>query len=550
MATGPPEARYRPTVLTWMHTLRGRIVGALGVGVLGFLGGLGWHDLQLRRIGAALRVVDEAYLPLARLSVEITARADTGPDGALAEARRIAAETLATTTDEEERAALQAALSQVAAVEAVVGRPGVTPAEVRAEVQKLARLVDARIAAVSVRTAQAQGRAERISGALMALAVALGAALLWVTGSALRPITALTSQVERVAAGESAGPLVVAGHDEIATLALAFAQMTAAVEERDQSLQALSLYLRRVLDSLGSAVVVVEGSAVRMANPAARALWGLAEGDRLPAALDALAEGRHVEIPGAEGRVQDVAVRPFGESGRVLVGDDATDRARARERLARSERLALVGQMLAQVTHEVRNPLNAMSLHAELLAEELPAEGEARALLATMVAEIGRLEGVTERYLDLARRRAPDLSPEDPLALARAVVALEEEGLRRNGIGVRVEGVPDGLVELDGNALRRALHNLVRNAAEAGAKQISVAVLRPPGALEITVGDDGPGMPEDVSGRIFDPFFTTRAKGTGLGLAITRQIIEDLGGTIRCETHPGEGTRFVLRLPA
>ena len=207
-----------------------------------------------------------------------------------------------------------------------------------------------------------------------------------------------------------------------------------------------------------------------------------------------------------------------------------------------------MGQLLAQVTHEVRNPLNAISLHAELLADELRAP-EQQALLGTVATEIRRLEAVTERYLDLARRRAPELASEDPTALARSVASLEEERLRRLGVELQVIGPEAESVEVDGNVLRRALLNLVRNAAEAGAQHITVRVSREAQALAISVSDDGPGLEPGTVDRVFDPFFSTKARGTGLGLAVTRQEIEDQGGSIDVVSEPGTGTAFHLRVP-
>lgn len=232
-----------------------------------------------------------------------------------------------------------------------------------------------------------------------------------------------------------------------------------------------------------------------------------------------------------------------------LAVDAIEERDRAKEKLGRSERLALVGQMLAQVTHEVRNPLNAMSLHAELLGEDV-SDPEQRKLVDTIVAEIRRLESVTERYLDLARRRPPEAAPEDPVSLAEAVVALEEEKLRRGGVEVGVVGARGSTREFDGNAIRRALLNLVRNAAEAGATRVRVEVAVGAASVAWSVVDDGPGMAPDVAARVFDPFFSTRARGTGLGLAIARQDVEDLGGSITVESAPGAGSTFRVTLPA
>lgn len=537
-------------MFTWLRTLRGRLVGAVAFGVLCFLSALSFNQFQMRRIGAALQIVDTIYLPLARLTARMSAVLEPGDAGlprALTEAREVTRLATDLRADAEERAALNAIGRQLDEIGAVATEPSSSRGALREEVLQLAQLVDGRIAVVSEKTAQAQGRADRISTGLLALSFLLGGCLLWLTGSALRPVTELTRQVRRVAAGDRAPPLVMPGNDEIAILARAFEQMTNAVQERDRNLQSLSLYLRRVLDSIASAVAVVEDGRVRMANPAASGLWGLREGDPLPTLLEDLTEGRHEGLPGGSGH-QDVSVQPFGTSGRILVGEDVTDRRRDRERLHRSERLALVGQMLAQITHEVRNPLNAMSLHAELLAEEVHTDEE-RGLLQTIIAEIRRLEGVTERYLDLARRRPPEVAPEDPVLLARGVVALEEEAMRRAGVTAHVEGAPGTLAEFDGNTVRRALLNLLRNAGEAGAGHVEVRVTRESRAIELRVHDDGPGMESSVADRIFDPFFSTRARGTGLGLSITRQSVEDLGGTVRCETAPGAGTTFIVRIP-
>ncbi|RME20216.1 MAG: hypothetical protein D6798_20925 [Deltaproteobacteria bacterium] len=290
------------------------------------------------------------------------------------------------------------------------------------------------------------------------------------------------------------------------------------------------------------------------ANPAARAAWGLEEGDPLPDALARLEPGRHeqVALPNQPDRLFDIEVVPFGDSGRLVVGEDVTRRVRDRERLARSERLALVGQMLAQITHEVRNPLNAMSLHAELLDEELADLGddsEARAMLQTISEELSRLERVTARYLDLSRRREPELAPTNPTALVEGVLRTDEELWRRAGARVRLDGEVGGVVELAADTLRRALHNVVRNAVEAGAHEIVVHVARQGERLRVTVDDDGPGIGSEDLRRVFDPFFTTKVKGTGLGLAISRQELEEAGGSLVAESVEGGGSRFVLELP-
>ena len=435
------------------------------------------------------------------------------------------------------------------------------------QISQLAALIEGRIQAVSERTARAQTRASTVGGALAALAIALAGALAGVALLTLRPIDRLTAQVQRLAAGDYAGRVDVRSNDEIGLLAREFNAMAEAVHERDRrlseraaALDRLSLRLRQVLDAIRAGLVVVDPDdagpeTVAMANPAALALWGASEGGPLPGALGPLAPSpdadralprRYEALPVGE-RIFDIDVVPFGPRGALVVGEDVTDRNRDRERLARSERLALVGQMLAQITHEVRNPLNAMSLNAELLAEDID-DPEARAMLSTITGEIRRLEAVTARYLDLSRRRQPDISAADPLTLAREVVRLEEEALRRAGVTTTVEG-SGGVVDLDADALRRALRNVVRNAVEAEATHIGVTVGVGEDDVTITVTDDGPGMDMATARRAFEPFYTTKARGTGLGLAISRAELEDVRGSLRCASQPGAGTTFTLTVP-
>jgi signal transduction histidine kinase/HAMP domain-containing protein len=420
----------------------------------------------------------------------------------------------------------------------------------------LSALVEGRIQRVSERTLRAQRRAQAVSGALAGLAVVFAALMGAVALVTLRPIEQLTAQVQRLASGDQVGPIAVRSTDEVGVLAAEFNKMAAAVHERDRrlseraaALDALSLRLRQVLDTIHAGLVVIEAERAATTNPAAERLWGLQPGAALPEWLGGLGEGRHASVA-VGGRLFDLDVAPFGESGRLVVGEDVTDITHERDRAARNERLALVGQMLAQVTHEVRNPLNAISLNAELLGDELPADSEAVAMLSTISSEIRRLEAVTARYLDLSRRRSPELNPEDPMALVRGVARLEEEGLRREGVVVEVCGAPTATVELDGDALRRALRNLLRNAVEAGARHIrfDVALTTSPAMLEVVVEDDGPGLGDGEEHAAFEPFYTTKAKGTGLGLAISRQELEDVGGTLTSEPKE-KGARFILGLP-
>ena len=165
---------------------------------------------------------------------------------------------------------------------------------------------------------------------------------------------------------------------------------------------------------------------------------------------------------------------PFGTEGNLVVGEDITEREAVRERLMRSERFALVGRMLAQITHEVRNPLNAMSLNAEMLSDEVSSP-DAKAMLDTIGGEIRRLERLTERYLHLSRKRVSERVLTDP-RLLRSLLAMDEGALSNAGLTVDLSEHTPVPVEFDADAVTRAIRNLLRNAAEAGASGMHIEV--------------------------------------------------------------------------
>ena len=593
------------------RSIRTRILAAFVLSLATFTGALGYGLVQLRSIGEGLAAIDAAYVPLTGVAAELEllvrqmdrtydrlAREDaprpptstrsqadlydTPMADALRRGRSTAATALDHVGDPDERAAIAQAIDLLdeldsqrqaysvafqswatAATDATgdkshSGRSladlDSRRAELAFQVGQLSDLLERRMETVSARTVRAQTRAFAVSGTLAALAVLLATFLAGVALFSLRPIELLTGQVQRLAAGDYAGRVDVRASDEVGLLAREFNAMAEAVAERDrrlveraEALDRLSLRLRQVLDTIHAGLVVAERGSAEMVNPAAEALWSVRPGEALPAPLASLEPGRYQALTLGR-RAFDVEVVPFGARGSLIVGEDVTERNRDRDRLARSERLALVGQMLAQITHEVRNPLNAMSLHAELLAEDLE-DPEARSLMATITSEISRLEALTARYLELSRGRRPELTLADPFELVREVIRLEQPGLERAGVTAEVRGERLGVVEMDADAMRRALRNVFRNAVEAGARTIDVALARDPDQVRIAVSDDGPGLDEDQLEAIFEPFFTTKSRGTGLGLAISRQELEDVGGYIRCESAPGKGSRFVLAVP-
>jgi len=245
----------------------------------------------------------------------------------------------------------------------------------------------------------------------------------------------------------------------------------------------------------------------------------------------------------------------IGDLAREL--DVMADAVEEREhRLVRSERLATVGKMAAQVTHEVRNPLASIGLYAELLGDEIAEAPEARRLVASISSEVDRLTEITETYLRFARLPQPKLEREDLGALVASVAEFARAELTQSRIALDLE-LPSAPVEVaaDENQVRQALLNLIRNAREAmadgGRLRIAVGGSGPDGAAVISVTDSGPGIAPENLPKIFDPFFSTKTKGTGLGLALVQQIAVEHGGRAEVESDPvgGKGTTFRLILP-
>ena len=218
-------------------------------------------------------------------------------------------------------------------------------------------------------------------------------------------------------------------------------------------------------------------------------------------------------------------------------------RALERSRIAygRAERLAAVGQMAAMVAHEVRNPLGILRANVELAREKLAdAPGRDRERFDDMLAEIERINGLTQEFMSLARDVPLVVEPVELLALCQEIAS--DAQLAVKTARVEATGV-DRTIDGDRGKLRQAIYNLVLNAAQMGAHDVRVEV----GTDRITVIDDGPGIPPEVAKTLFEPFVTRREGGSGLGLAVARRVAERHGGTIALEKSE-RGARFSIYL--
>jgi signal transduction histidine kinase len=218
--------------------------------------------------------------------------------------------------------------------------------------------------------------------------------------------------------------------------------------------------------------------------------------------------------------------------------------------LARQERLAALGRVVAGVAHEVRNPLASIKLRLDLAARRDAALPEVtRAAIDHASSEIMRLDRLVADLLIVAGRAVGTRAPLDLAALlrARSEALTPWAALRRIAIDVHGRGTVMG----DADALARAIDNVLRNAIEASpdGAVVEASVEEDGDGLRVRIADRGEGVTPGRAGEIFEPFFTTKPDGTGLGLAISRAIVRAHGGEL-VYRREGEVTRLELTLPA
>lgn len=401
------------------------------------------------------------------------------------------------------------------------------------------------------------------------------------------PIRDLAEGTRAVAAGDYDKRLPLPGRDELGFLVRSFNEMTYKIAQSQQAAyhsrrqaEEQRAYLEAVLGRLSSGVLTLDGEGVlHTVNAAAGQILGAELTDVLGQPLKEL-PGRHPALDqfveallphlnpaepewraelvlfGQKGR-QVLMCRGAllsGSEGHVIVFDDITA-------LIQAQRDAAWGEVARRLAHEIKNPLTPIQLSAERLRHKylatMPA-ADAEVLdraTHTIVQQVEAMKEMVKAFSDYARPPQIRLEMVGMNRIVNEVVELYQTEQRPISFDLRLDPRTPA-IEADAGRLRQVLHNLIKNALEAcgaaGAHiRITTHCAEQTGCryVELSVCDDGPGIPEEMLANLFEPYVTSKPKGTGLGLAIVKKIVEEHGGMIWVENMPEGGACIMIRLP-
>ena len=340
----------------------------------------------------------------------------------------------------------------------------------------------------------------------------------------------------------------------------------------------IKTYTGNILENMADAVVAVDREGhITVFNRAAEQLFGRPSRDAVgkscqeiigtqSSALDeTLATGREVQdrevtytLDGRE-RILSVTTRllrtPKGEiDSAVAVIKDLTEQKALQERLRRQEKLTAMGELASGVAHEIRNPLNAISIIAQRFAYEFTPtqnEKEYRELAQSVVTASRQVSAIIERFLEFARPPALNLHRHALNDVVHQAVALVESQARAKGLHLEFSDAEPLELALDSEQMQEVFVNLLQNAVQAtpAGGRISVRLRREEEQAVVEIADTGTGIPPEHLSRIFDLYFTTKPDGTGMGLSVSHRIVIEHGGRIDVHSRVGEGSTFRVVLP-
>ncbi|HEV2687665.1 MAG TPA: ATP-binding protein, partial [Bryobacteraceae bacterium] len=399
-----------------------------------------------------------------------------------------------------------------------------------------------------------------------------------VSNVALGPLKAIARNLDNVSAGETdLLPAEESSSDEVGLVSLKIAHLGRQIRDTNQIFSALKDNVEQVMTKLqdglmlfthDSRVVLVSASAEKFLGRPRREILGhsaeeiFSDGSVLGAVvLPAFQKQRPLvqyDFDAAEGRRVQVSLDFIEEKGTpigaLLTMRDAESVRRIEDEIEISRRLSASGRLTRGVAHEVKNPINAIVLHLQLLQNKLRQDDpDTRRHMDIISNEIHRLDRVVQILVDFTRPRDLHLEEMDMRKILEEVAVLAAPEAARQGIHVVQDLQPEPLmVRVDPDLIKQAILNLVLNGVQAMTQEgtLTIVARREDENVLLEVRDQGAGIPPDVQEKIFELYFTTKKGGSGIGLAQTYQIMQWHYGSVEFDSIVGAGTTFRLRLPA
>jgi two-component system sensor histidine kinase HydH len=238
--------------------------------------------------------------------------------------------------------------------------------------------------------------------------------------------------------------------------------------------------------------------------------------------------------------------------GESIIEKRALERLKLKEQLSRAEHLSTLGELVAGISHEIRNPLGIIKSSSELLKKKMAGYDPSNSIPDIIIEESVRLNNIITDFLNFAKPKNPNLMNCNVEAVLEKNINFLASHIEEEGYTVAKHydnNIPE--ITADSDMLYQAFLNILINAMQAmpeGGK-IHVAIQSTDNTVKIFFEDDGEGIPQNLMEKIWDPFFTTKAKGTGLGLGIVKNIIESHSGSVQISAKPGAGARVKVELP-
>jgi signal transduction histidine kinase len=421
-----------------------------------------------------------------------------------------------------------------------------------------------------------------LAEAFTLMGFALGTALLvafLLSNLALRPMEEISLQLDYwTAAGEAVEEEIEAPRqdmaDRVSTKIERIGQRMRNVEE---VFSALKENLDQILSNLQDGILLftADGRAVLVSEAARRflriekSILGLHAGEifdrstllgqTLGDAFDAGATLAQEEIRTESGRRIEASLDFIHDDntrqglGALVTLHDLESAEKIESELELSRRMAAIGRLTSGVGHEVKNPINAIVVHLELLRTKLGEAGApAMRHLEVIDAEIHRLDRVVQMLVDFSRPVELKLREQDLRSVIGDVLMLASAELSTRQVAL-VGHMPQQplMANVDADLLKQAAINVIENGAQAMPEggRLDVVLEEDHGTALLRIADEGSGIPEEIREKIFDLYFTTRSAGSGIGLAMTYRILQLHHGSIEVQSNPGRGTEFLLRIP-